>query len=419
MNLLTKTTLLYLLLALLAFGFGGVLTYRMVRHEVQRETDYSLIERYQWVARSVRTGVSPAWLASDEIDIVPAGPVADTQYVFSDTLAMHPMLKRPEVLRQLVTQRQIGDAWYRVRIRDVFIEQSDISRIVINILLYLFAILGSIALAGSLLISRWLYTPFRAILDRLRHFRLDGGAVPDFPRTSTREFWQLGSFLHTMLLKIQQDYRTLKEFSENASHEMQTPLAIAQGKLEVLQEQPGLSTGQLILISEAQQSLSRLSRLNEALLLLTKIDNREFVPAHAIDFSRLVAEELATYAELAEMKGLRFTQQVATGVQVRIDAMLARILTGNLLKNAIRHNLDAGDAWVAVSLDARRLCIRNTGDAPPVPPQRLFERFQKRQQSAASTGLGLAIVKKICEVNGLGIRYTYRDGIHEVVVDLR
>lgn len=236
----------------------------------------------------------------------------------------------------------------------------------------------------------------------------------DLPNTSTNEFRQLNRFVNEMTHKARRDYLSVKEFSENASHEIQTPLSIAQGKLELLQEMPGLTMEQSELIQAAQYSLLKLSKLSEALLLLTKIDNKEFAAQEEVDFSRIVQCCLCNFAEISGLKGLEFTSEVEEKVLLYMDATLADILVVNLVKNAIRHNIPEG--WIHVKLTKNQLCVENTGHPPKVPTQQLFERFQKNHQTDGSLGLGLSIVKKICDINQFTVSYTYLDAIHQICV---
>lgn len=414
MRLLTKITLLNLLLALAAFGVGGLRVYHKFRYEVQRETDFTLQETLDEALRSIQSGVPAADLQNRLMQIDALTAPAAGPDVFSDTLAIHPVLKRPELFRRLQAVRTVGAQSYRFMVMNVVIEQSDISRIIKNVLTDLFVVLGSILLVFNFLLSKWLLGPLNRTLENIQTFNLQSGALPAFPGSSTKEFGQLNAFLAAMLDKIRQDYHTLKEFSENASHEMQTPLAVASGKLELLLDTPGLDDAQLQLVQDAQQALSRLSKLGEALLLLTKIENLEFAPQAPADFSALVATDVQTFAELAELKGLQFSSRIEPGVLLRIEPSLAHILIGNLLKNAIRHNLPGG--WIKVELDPQQFCVHNAGPAPTVPTEQLFERFQKSNQSGASLGLGLAIVKKICTAQGWTVSYTYEAAAHRLCV---
>ncbi|MCC6458932.1 MAG: HAMP domain-containing histidine kinase [Saprospiraceae bacterium] len=410
MRLLTKITLLNLLLALAAFGVGGVRVYHKFRFEVQRETDFTLLETMDEVVRTIQSGVPAADLQNRLMHITPlAGPQA-AKDTYTDTLAMHPVLKRPELFRRLQATRTIDGKTYRFMVMNVVIEQSDISRIIKNVLTDLFVVLGGILLVFNFLLSKWLLGPLNQTLAQIQAFNLTSGQVPEFPRSSTTEFSQLNTFLAGMLDKIRQDYHTLKEFSENASHEIQTPLAVASGKLELLLDTPSLDDAQVQLVQDAQQALSRLSKLGEALLLLTKIENQEFAPQTPVDFSALVGTDVQIFADLAELKGLQFSSRLEPGVSLRIEPSLAHILIGNLLKNAIRHNQEEG--WIRVALSADQFCVQNSGPEPAVPTEQLFERFQKSKPSGASLGLGLAIVKKICTAEGWAVSYTYEAGTH-------
>ena len=417
MNLIVKITILNLLLALVAFTIGGIRVYHNFRYEVQRETDFSLVESIDQLVIAMETGVPASDLQNALVsirEISAADTVHIAKSVFSDTLAMHPVLKHLELQRKAVQIRPVLNHFFQFAVINVVIEQSDISRISKNILSDLFIVLGVLLLLLNIIISKWLLGPFETTLEKIKNFSLQKGDVPVFPKTSTKEFRQLHAFLTEMLQKNKNDYQALKEFSENASHEMQTPLAIASGKLEILQEDNNLSDKQMALIQSAQEAISRLSKMGESLLLLTKIENLEFRPETPINFSQILRNELRTFSDLAGMKGLRMEEAIATDVQVKINPALAHILIANLMKNSIRHNLSKG--WIKVTLSNKSLTISNPGQEPPVPPAQLFSRFQKSNQSEKSMGLGLAIVKKICEVNGFEVTYLYAAGVHEVSV---
>ncbi|HAA22837.1 MAG TPA: hypothetical protein DCP28_30250 [Cytophagales bacterium] len=220
-----------------------------------------------------------------------------------------------------------------------------------------------------------------------------------------------------MTEKSRQDYQSLKEFSDNASHEMQTPLAVARGKLELLVNSPNLKDGDLQLIQSAQQSVNTLSKLGSSLALLTKIGNEEFSDIQPVDLSAHLQDKLFDLEELIELKELQLSHNITEGKQVTLDPVLVEVLLTNLLQNAIRHNVQSGQIEVTLTEDA--LTVRNTGEAPSVDdPQQLFRRFKKDAQSGASLGLGLAIVKQIVERQHWAIDYTYVAGWHTLRLSL-
>ncbi len=416
MNLIIKTTLFYLLLSVLVFGAGGVLTYQIVRSEVTKETDFALYEHMREIEEEILEGLPLELLMRERVGIqkLPAAPPPDTFFVFSDTLALHPYLdEKMEPYRKLDAVRKVGDGYYRFSITDIFIESDDIYDVVVKIMWQLFLILGLSMLVSSFLVTRWLLRPFRRILRSIQQFSLRDESPLDLPqRTSTREFRQLNAFIQAMTLRARQDFKSVKEFSENASHEMQTPLSIARGKLDLLQESEDLGQEQLELISGAQQALRRLSKLNNALLLLTKIENEEFRESAPLDFSKVVRISLDNFRDLAGFKGLSLKQETAEAVYLRLDLSLAEILVSNVISNAIRHNIKGGE--IEVVLNQAGLRVRNTGQPLSVPAEQLFQRFQKSRQSERSLGLGLSIVRKICQTNDLTVDYNYQEGWHEV-----
>ncbi|MCO6480968.1 MAG: HAMP domain-containing histidine kinase [Phaeodactylibacter sp.] len=418
MSLITKTTLFYLLVALLVFGAGGIVTFYLVQKEVQKETDFALWDNLNDITAEIEEGVPLAFLKRGKVDITDLGPLPrDTFLTFSDTLAPHPYLQgQMEPFRKITAVREVGGRYYQVSITDVFIETDDIYDVVVDIMLRLFIILSVAMLFFSFLITGWLFRPFKKTLDRIRSFNLKDHKALELPQTSTKEFRQLNAFVAQMAYKARRDYLAVKEFSENASHEMQTPLAIARGKLELLLETPSLTDEQLGLVQSAQQNINKLSKLGNSLLLLTRIDNKEFADnREPVDFSRITQNCLDNFAELASLKGLALKSHIEPNVKLLVDPTLADILVANLVKNAIRHNISGG--WVEVNLEEERLQVRNTGSAPRVSSEQLFERFQKsHQNNNGSLGLGLAIVKKITEANNFQVSHQYSDGVHEVTI---
>jgi signal transduction histidine kinase len=215
--------------------------------------------------------------------------------------------------------------------------------------------------------------------------------------------------------RIQQDYFALREYTENTTHEIQTPLAIIRSKLELLQDHP-LTVEQLQLVNAANQAVTRLSRLKEALVLLVRIKNRQFVNPEPIRLDALLRERLTHFAELMDLKALRVSTQIDEPVTLLLNPLLAEILLDNLLGNAIKHNLTGGT--LTVRLTDGLLTIRNAGEAPRGPTAAFFDRFVKADPRSRSLGLGLAIVKAICETNGLGIAYGFSEGFHQIDVSL-
>ena len=317
--------------------------------------------------------------------------------------------------RKLTVQSSyhVGGKHYMVSMYDFVAEPDEIADGVKKSLVWIFLILLAIVGVTNLLISRRILSPFHKTLKAIEHFSLKADREINLAPTRTKEFQQLNYFLMKMTGKARADYRALKEFTENASHELQTPLAIIRGKLELLLESP-INEEQGKLILSALNSIERLSKINHSLALLNKLENQEFSALEPVNISVHVANALNDLSELIEMKSISLKKNIHESVNVLIHPSLADILIMNLFSNAIRHNVNNGT--IDITLDSRKLLVQNTGLPPEIPVERAFERFKKNSHSNDSIGLGLAIVKQICAVSGLDISYEYQQGRHIVTV---
>jgi len=206
----------------------------------------------------------------------------------------------------------------------------------------------------------------------------------------------------------------LKAFTENASHEIQTPLAVILSKLEMLLQSEGLAPEQLKLIQAAYRSARRLSQTNKSMVMLTRIENRQFNQIQQIDVSRLLTELLEQFEDFIDTKKLSIQQFINALPVWQTDPDLAHILLSNLLSNAIKHNVEEGG--IQIRLEKHRLEISNSGNAPSLPTQQLFERFRKGNDANGNTGLGLALVKEICGVINIRVDYEYDNNRHRVTL---
>jgi signal transduction histidine kinase len=315
-----------------------------------------------------------------------------------------------------VASYKLNRGHYLVSVRSFAPEPEETITGVIRSLSWIFFIFLVLITLTSILISKKILSPFNQSLRVIQAFNVKQNSGIRLPDTKTREFSELNHFLETMISKALLDYRTLKEFTENASHELQTPLAIIRGKLELLLESP-ISDEQAGLIMSAHESVEKLSRINQSLTLLTKLENQEYEQASPINISILVHKMIFSLSELADMKSISLKTDIEENVQVILHPALADILLMNLFSNAIRHNHEHGE--IRIALNESAFTIANTGPAPPIPTEELFRRFKKSNQNSDSVGLGLSIVKRICEVSRFSVHYTYENSWHTLTVRFR
>ena len=416
MSLMAKTTLLYLAVTLIVFGLGGLVTYHMVKQEVAKETDYYLRDTFYRIKEAIEDGKPAEVFTNDRIQIchLPYKSYQDTTYHFSDTLGKHPFLDRLEPYRKLSLVRNIGGDYYRVTMMDVLIESDDMYEGVVKVLSQLFLFLSLTLIVSNFIISRYLLSPFWNTLSNIKGFSLKDDKEISFDGTTTLEFKQLNTFISRMTGKAQNDYQTLKEFNENASHEMQTPIAVARGKLELLMEGSNLNEKQLHLIQSASESVGKISRIGQSLTLLNKIENEEFSDMEEIDFSAVLNNTINQFEELIQLRGLSLHTNIQENIALNIHPALADTLLSNLLKNTVQHNVANGS--IEVTLNSHELIVANPGPPPNGPTEALFQRFKKGNPSGGTLGLGLAIVKQIIEASRWGIDYDYLDQKHVIRV---
>lgn len=268
------------------------------------------------------------------------------------------------------------------------------------------------------ILNRWLsssiWLPFYKTLKQLKVFKIGQKGDANFGYSNIYEFDELNKSLNTMIHKIQSDFYNLKEFTENASHEIQTPIAIIKSKLESILQDKTLSNQRYQQVQSAYKSVSRLSKLNEALLLLSKIENQQFPNEIEINLCLLIKQRLAFIEEMIEFKQIEIIYNTGTPMLIKMNPYLAEILINNLLGNAIKHNIENGR--IIVTSSQKQLIISNTGQPLTIAPEKLFQRFVKYNTTNKSTGLGLAIAFQICLNSHLSLHYTYQNGLHNIII---
>ncbi|MEZ0487632.1 type IX secretion system histidine kinase PorY [Fibrella aquatica] len=420
MNLLTVTTRYFLGLLLMLLVLCSAISYAVMRYAVNSNIDEILFNRRNAIIRTFarQQGVLPRD-AADYNDFIlkplPRSVQIDTSLRYSDTLIYEPTDQEEDEYRKLQTQFSFQGKPYALTIVRTHLENPEIIGTISATLipLYLFVI-GGLLIAGRYLTQR-LWTPFYHTLTKLTEFDLDSTAPIQFEPAHITEFEALNQAVSGLTARNQRAYQQQKQFIENASHEMQTPLAVIQTKIELLYQQPQLGQQQASLLHAVGGQTERLTRLNKALLLLSKIDNRQFTDRTRVVWADIVTNILPYFEEQAEKYSLTIHSAIEPGAHVHTNPVLADILLSNLLKNAFVHNVPNGQ--VNIRTEGRTLTVENTGEAPDIAPDLLFERFRKASRQKQTLGLGLAIVKSIVDVNGWQISYVYADGQHRVSVN--
>lgn len=332
------------------------------------------------------------------------------QITYRDEMVYITEKKEEEPARVLITIfRASGDRYMELVVYTPTIEKIDLKRAILGWIVFLYVLL----LLMILLITAWVYRrnmkPLYRLLGWLDRYRVGHPNEPLDNRTTITEFHHLNEAVADFAGRNEQLFEQQKLFIGNASHEMQTPLAICCNRIEMLMEDEALTERQLEELAKTHHTLENLTRMNRSLLLLCKIENGQYMDRHTVCLNSLLNRYIDDYQEVYAYRGIRVEMCTGTSFCVEMNESLASVLVTNLLKNAFVHNADGGTIRIETAEDSLRIC--NTGDAP-LDRKRIFERFYQGTKKEGSTGLGLALVDTICKASRLSVRYFYENGLH-------
>ena len=313
------------------------------------------------------------------------------------------------ILTTLFKDRE--ERYFEISVYTPTIEKKDLREAIFYLLIGLFTTL----LIAILLINIWVFhrimKPFYLLLEWLDNFRLDKKNEPLDNPTNTTEFRKLNVAVNRFAVHSEEIFEQQKQFIGNASHEIQTPIAVCQNRLEMLMEDETLTEQQMGEIVKTYQTLEYVSKLNKSLLLLSKIDNSQFAETKEISINEVLHRYSDDYREVYHYRGITLDIQEKAIFRVQMNETLAVVLVTNLLKNAFVHNIDKG--MIRVEITSSSIRFGNTGADVALDDKRIFERFyQGSRKREGSTGLGLAIVHAICRQCRLQVRYRFLDGMH-------
>ncbi|MDR2275216.1 MAG: HAMP domain-containing histidine kinase [Sphingobacterium sp.] len=320
-----------------------------------------------------------------------------------------------EPVRMLTTAFEHKGHYYELSIINSMIEESDLIKNLFYSVLILFMLLViSIVSINKIVIER-LWSPLYRFLDQLTKFRLGKSGDKPAMDTNIQEFKDLQLAVTTLIRHNEETYEQQKQFIGNASHELQTPLAIMINKLEMMAEIEGLQPEQSNAIAEVLNTAERLARLNKSLLLLTKIENKQFLNNEDLSINKLVTDIVDELEDIAAFKHIKINVVLEQELSVRLDSALANIIVSNLIRNALFHNMEGGEVTIAVTRNT--LSIANTSIQGALDTEQVFSRFYKSDSSSKGSGLGLAIVRAICNLYGFHIAYQYENNEHIFKLD--
>jgi len=421
MKLLNLTTLYVLIITLLVLGAGTTILYKIVEKIILTDVDESLqlkkqeIQAY-YIAHTSRDTVqiptselvkSSFSLADGAVIIEPnilAKAVKDTVFtqILYDTLA-----RELEPYRTLTSVIRTKAGYQLCSIRISLVETEDLVEGIVMAQALLFLIL-SLALSVSIIgLARWVWKPFFNTLNYVQSFKLGKQQNLIVSKSPIREFQELNRAVNTLTSTAESTYLTQRQFTENAAHELQTPLAILRSQLENLMQEE-VSQTQAQYLAQALQTIERMHRLQKSLLLLSRIENRQFTAIEDVELDKRISLAIETLTWQIEEKQINISLNLEPTL-IQVDVALIDIIINNLIANAIRHNFVGGS--IDIQLSGYKLQIRNTGVALPFEASTIFNRFI-RSYATNGSGLGLAIAQQITQTYNWPFTYEAKDEQH-------
>ncbi|HKL38738.1 MAG TPA: HAMP domain-containing sensor histidine kinase [Bacteroidales bacterium] len=410
-RLLSKVVFYYLLFTLLFFIISAI----VLQKEANKHMHNILENRFEHREHRIRhileedpgkfTAISSSFAEVKQVNRIPE----NTTGSYSDTVMMNEYTQRENIYRKKVTYMTVDGKHYKVEMTKEADELYKFRDDVFHIVLPIFLLLALAILVANYLLSGIFFEPFRRILRHMNSYKIGQPDSVNPIKTSTYEFDQLKKLFERMRQRIEKDYSQLKEYTENMSHELQTPLSIIQNKAESLISHNNLNPQQAKQVKAIYEETQQLSRLGRALNLITQIENREFQDIREVKTAPAIEAHLEKIREMTEMKDLEIRKELDTAQTLTMDPGLMDIMIRNLLKNAIRYADHGSTLWIMTANGKMR--FMNQGPEPDFDTEEIFDRFRKGR-GQKTLGLGLSIVKKICQVSGLNITYDYQEGCH-------
>lgn len=417
MKLLSYTYRKLALLLFLLMAVWGVLFYYAIIDEVVDEPDDTLENYGEILMESALHDPSILETEGSLMSFYKFTPISEEEgrhyrQVFYDATVYIELEDEDEPVRVMCTAFRMPDGqYYELKLMIPILERDDMVEAMLWYLGALFLLFLICTSIGIQLVLKGVFRPLHRLLDWL-HCIQPGKEVPPLDNpTKIREFRQLSDAALDMGNRSYKAYEEQKQFIENASHELQTPLAIVRGKVELLAESEGMTEQQMEQLDEIYATLGRAVKLNKSLLLLSRIENGQYTEMEDVSVDEILDELLPDLMDIYEHKQVRLIRKrEEQPFIIRCNHSLAQILVSNLVKNSLLHNREGGELQVLTTPTS--LVIKNTGDVP-LDGEKLFRRFYHGMDGKKdSTGLGLAIARSIALSSSLKLTYEWQNGMH-------
>ncbi|MBI3518552.1 MAG: HAMP domain-containing histidine kinase [Bacteroidetes bacterium] len=417
MKLVYKNILINAIISLMILFVGEYSLFYFLKQNMEKEvTEHLQIERH-FMMRHLKHGVNIDYFNYNIGDRLSIEPIQTLQYkepIMKDVEVKEEWEEEHFTSKEIVFDVEQNNKFYRVSISKTIDEDEGLAGSMSAIIFISGLCMFTILVLINVFVYHKLFSPVYKLIKDIKGFSTQQFQKIIPPTTSTQEFKTLGEEVSKMSEKMIADYASIKEFMENMTHEIQTPLAVINSKIERSFQAKDLSEEQAILLSDASKAVTKLFNINKGLTLLCRLDNKQYNTPVEISVKELIQQRLIYFSDFSENKKLTITETYANDLKLFMDASLSEILIDNLIKNAIQHNIQNGH--ISISIKNNQLTVANTGEEPKVPTTNYFDRFYS-QKPYQSLGLGLSIIKKIVDYYAYSISYNYENEHHQVTID--
>jgi len=417
MKLLSKTNEYYIAVAIALLFVGSFVISNRVLYLVNKEINDRLLFEKSEIENQIASQPQIAdqgVILGDRIEVIPIQKFQTFKVQLKDTAWFDQYQEHRVPYRILSYEKLINNHAYKIRILKRLPDVKDMFKgMLVTICLIAVDVIFCFYFLNRWF-SRRIWSPFYNALDILKNFDLIKGGNVELRKSTVEEFNDMNHELSRLMEKVTKDYQNLKEFTENMSHETQTPLAIIHSKLDLMLQSENLTERQIEQITSSLDAVTRLSRMNRSLIMLTRIDNDQYAETKLLNLGRLIKKQLQHMDMFITAKELTVKEDIDEQRIFQMNEQIAEILVSNLLSNAIKYNKPGGQ--LIVTLTRNMLVVSNSGNKLEIPDNQIFERF-KRGSQKDSVGLGLAIVKKICDQFRGSIRYSFENDLHSFIVE--
>ena len=411
MKLLTKTSLNFISASVIFFLVGSMVMYFSVRNIIAKDLQNRLLQQQnEFIYTAQQNKVTD--LVSE---LVFVHTTENKQlYSFSDTVLI--ANEKYMLYRKLAFSYSQNEQDYKV---SILLSQSESDKLIMKIVIMnvgfamLFFLIMFFVNRRSV---RNALTVFYSTIRKLEDFEVNQNTTLSLDTAEIEEVKKLNQVFEKMSAQIRQDFISQKEYTENVSHELQTPLAIISSKADELMQADNLSKEQMEQLALLLETTNRLSKINQALIFLTKIDNRFYTEGSTFSLNDLIKEKLSLFKDAIQDKNIKLKLDLLDITHVYMNPYLAETLIINLIKNAIVHNENGG--ILRITLNNQTLSIANSGSPLSFDEKDIFKRFTRSNENKKSLGIGLSIVQRICDLYAFNIAYSYADE-HQFKINFR